>query len=203
MTNGGSIALAHDVNVVEPLVINAPGKTVTIDLNNFSMNQLSKQHPENPALGPNPKSNPVLEVQGGTLIINGKGTVNGGVGNGNMAICVRNGARVIINGGTFHVGQDDTPGVSGNSCIYVFQGEALINGGEFSTEEAGASGEYFVLNCTDANYTNGTAKISVTSGIFHNFNPGNNKAEGVGTNFVAEGFKSVANPDGTYSVVAK
>ena len=51
----------------------------------------------------------------------------------------------------------------------------------------------FVLNCYDANRENGTAKIIVTGGTFIGFNPGDCKAEGNGTNFVAPGYASIAN----------
>ena len=53
----------------------------------------------------------------------------------------------------------------------------------------------FVLNCYDANRKNGTAKIIVTGGTFIGFNPGDCKAEGNGTNFVAPGHASI--PNGT------
>lgn len=53
----------------------------------------------------------------------------------------------------------------------------------------------FVLNCYDANRENGTAKIIVTGGTFIGFNPGDCKAEGNGTNFVAPGYASI--PNGT------
>lgn len=53
----------------------------------------------------------------------------------------------------------------------------------------------FVLNCYDANRRNGTAKIIVTGGTFIGFNPGDCKAEGDGTNFVAPGYASI--PNGT------
>lgn len=53
----------------------------------------------------------------------------------------------------------------------------------------------FVLNCYDANRKNGTAKIIVTGGTFIGFNPGDCKAEGNGTNFVAPGYASI--PNGT------
>lgn len=53
----------------------------------------------------------------------------------------------------------------------------------------------FVLNCYDANRENGTAKIIVSGGTFIGFNPGDCKAEGNGTNFVASGYASI--PNGT------
>ena len=61
--------------------------------------------------------------------------------------------------------------------------------------------EYALLNCKDADYKAGTAKITVKGGKYKNFNPANNTSEGNGTNFVAEGYTSTQ--DGEYWVVSK
>ena len=45
----------------------------------------------------------------------------------------------------------------------------------------------YTLNCLDANYKAGTAKINVLGGEFYKFDPSNNEAEGPSTNFVVEG----------------
>ena len=82
------------------------------------------------------------------------------------------------------------------------------NGGTFAVEPYSNPdyGYKFLLNCIDANYKNGTAKIIVKGGTFVNFDPSNNAAEGEGTNFVAEGYKVVSEQNGTdtwYNVVPK
>jgi hypothetical protein len=71
------------------------------------------------------------------------------------------------------------------------------------SEPANGGDERFTLNCVDANYKAGTAKINVTGGSFVNFNPAKNLAEGENTNFVAEGYKAnptQANGKTTYTV---
>lgn len=57
----------------------------------------------------------------------------------------------------------------------------------------------FVLNCYDAHYKNGTAKIVVTGGTFEHFNPADCQAEGANTNFCADGYKTEKSliPNGT------
>ena len=87
-------------------------------------------------------------------------------------------------------------------------GTAYIKGGFFDCRPAGTVDEdryRYTLNCLDAAYNNGTAKIIVTGGTFVNFNPANNQAEGAGTNFVAEGYKVISedqsNGDVWYTVV--
>ncbi len=64
----------------------------------------------------------------------------------------------------------------------VTMGSLNITGGEFSVEPYQGSYE-FLINCIDANYTNGTASVAITGGTFHNWNPQNNAAEGTGTDF--------------------
>ena len=80
--------------------------------------------------------------------------------------------------------------------IYTSGGTIIINSGNF---ESGTPA--WTLNCNDAAYKAGTANIIVKGGTFTGFDPANNKAEGENTNFVAAGYKSVDNGNGTYTVV--
>lgn len=78
---------------------------------------------------------------------------------------------------------------SGNECIYCEKGTINIYGGTFKmTGNSGNPVTTFLLNCKDANYKSGIAKINVYGGSFYDFNPADNKSEGEGTNFVAEGY---------------
>ena len=105
------------------------------------------------------------------------------------AVDVQDGGHLVIEGGHFN----------GNvHAVYVLEGVAEIKGGTFEVQQKYPDAEKadeFVLNCYDANRENGTAKIIVTGGTFIGFNPGDCKAEGNGTNFVASGYASI--PDGT------
>ena len=136
----------------------------------------------------------LVSVQGGVLTITGEGTFQAKE-NDEFAADVRDGGHLVIENGTFN----------GNiSAIYVYDGTLEIKGGTFDLQQlSSGSGEEpyrYMLNCLDANYKNGTAKVIVSGGRFHKFNPGNNAAEGAGTNFLAPGYKAV--PDGDwYEVV--
>ena len=93
-------------------------------------------------------------------------------------------------------------------AVYVFEGEAVIEGGFFSVQQKypdAAKADEFVLNCYDANRANGTAKITVKGGTFVNFNPADCQAEGAHTNFVADGYtvKSEAHGSDTWYTVVK
>ena len=97
----------------------------------------------------------------------------------------------VVNAGTFS--QQD----HGGELFYVHSGELHVHGGAFNAE-----GNRFTLNCYDANRTSpdinqntGAARIFVTGGRFYQFDPGNNLAEGTGTNFVPAGYISHAEDD--------
>ena len=80
--------------------------------------------------------------------------------------------------------------------IYASGGTITINSGNFvsGTPE-------WTLNCYGESYTSGEANIIVKGGTFANFDPANNMAEGKGTNFVAAGYVSNMDEDGSYTVV--
>lgn len=130
------------------------------------------------------------------LIVDADTTVNananGGIKtgeNGGYGINVRKGAKLTINGGNYY---------GGGTAVQVQEGELTINGGIFAVEpyDDPRYGYNFMLNCIDSAYKNGTAKIIVKGGIFKNFNPADNKAEGEHTNFVADGYTVVSMKDG-------
>lgn len=72
--------------------------------------------------------------------------------------------------------------------IYCYLGTINITNGVFRNDNENKA---FLLNCYDANYKNGTAKIVVTGGKFYDFDPANNTSEGEGTSYVPEGYVSV------------
>lgn len=109
-------------------------------------------------------------------------------------------AKLVIKGGNF---------IGNVTAVYVFEGELVIEGGFFDIQQLNSNnvqdGYGVLINCYDANFKNGTAKVTITGGTFVNFNPADNKAEGAGTNFVPEGYKVVSetktNGDVWYTVV--
>lgn len=58
----------------------------------------------------------------------------------------------------------------------------------------------YVINCHDGNYKDKAANIIVKGGEFANFNPGDCRAEGEHTSFLASGYKSEKDGD-CYKVV--
>ncbi len=132
----------------------------------------------------------ITSAQGGIMArgtqeitIGGKGTID--TGNG---ICIEgNGADSVINlTGSTTVYQTDR---SGGELIYCYAGTINITNGTFRNN---GDDKTYMLNCYDANYRAGTAKIVVTGGKFYDFDPGNNTAEGPGTSFLAPGYHTEA-----------
>ena len=147
-------------------------------------------------------------ITGGTLILSGNGTVSASEDNSSSACAVwaKADGNVVINGGTYKVGDDTSNGATGNwrnDCIYARDnGQIVINGGEFMYTGDNPVGHTFLLNCRDADYRAGKCNIVVKGGIFHNFNPGASNGENPIANFLAEGYKSVTKDGGkTFEVV--
>ena len=135
-------------------------------------------------------NNPAIMARGTQqFTITGGGTLDAA---GRIAI-EANGADTVINlGGTMFGRPTYVTDRSGGELIYCYLGTINITEGIFKNNGADKS---FMLNCYDANYQNGTAKIVVTGGKFYDFDPANNTAEGPGTSYVPEGYESVASTE--------
>jgi hypothetical protein len=131
----------------------------------------------------------ICAKNGGTVTFNDySGYVDGGAND--YAVEVRDGGKVVINSGHFK---------GAVSAVYAVNGAVEINGGEFWANDS-AYGANYLLNCSDANYNANLASIVVKGGEYHGFNPAANAAEGKGTNFVAQGYKSVEKTNGVWTV---
>ena len=195
--NGGNIYLAADITLKKAVEIK---KNTTLNLNGHNL-----EAPSTDAI--------VASGEDVKLIINGEGnvkaaTVEGGA-SGN-AVWAHGGATVFINGGNYYVGSDpkSTTGSKRNDCIYAGRnadktpGYIYIYGGNFSVLEDTYNfeyGQYWVLNLNDKT----KSEIKVFGGTFKSFDPSLNKSENPQMDFVADGFKSVNNGDGTYTVKAE
>jgi hypothetical protein len=84
----------------------------------------------------------------------------------------------------------------------VTKGLLTINGGEFKVKD-GEYGSTYLINCYDANYKDGSAKVAISGGTFYGFNPENNAAEGEGTNFCAAGYGAVETGSDIWTVVPR
>ena len=190
LTNGGNIKVDADVDPSDTLVAT---KDTTIDMNGKTIANTEDVWKDNTNMW-----SLVSAREGAKLTISGNGTFKAKE-NDCFAVDVQDGSVVTIENGTF---------VGNIHAVYVEEGTAYIKGGFYSVQQkypdANKANE-FVLNCYDANRAAGKAKIIVTGGTFVNFNPADCKAEGEGTNFVAEGYSVIkevqTNGDIWYTVV--
>lgn len=133
----------------------------------------------------NTTTNPSIMARGTQqFTIQGGGTLNA---NGHIAIEANGEDAVITLGGTAF-GRPTYVTNREGELIYCYLGTINITNGVFRNDN---ENKKFLLNCYDANYQNGTAKIVVTGGKFYDFDPANNTSEGEGTSYVPEGYVSV------------
>ena len=191
LVNGGNIKVDANVDPSEVLVV---AKDTTIDMNGKTIantNEVWKDDSNSWSL--------ISARESADLTITGNGTF-AAKANDCYAVDVQDGATVTIENGTF---------IGNIHAVYVLEGTAYIKGGFYSVQQKypdAAKADEFVLNCLDANYKNNkSANIIVTGGTFVNFNPADCKAEGVGTNFVADGYSVISEKHGedTWFTVVK
>ncbi len=175
---GGEAKLAADLILDESVAVKS-GKEVVLDLNGKTISNtedLWNEATYNWSL---------LSVRGGALTLTGDGVVKAKEDDV-FAVDVQDGGKLVIEGGEY-VGNMD--------AVYAYEGTVEINGGKFSIQQLSENPDPYgyILNCYDANYKNGSAKIIVTGGEFVGFNPADCAAEGAHTNFLADGYVSVKN----------
>lgn len=183
MNNNGTVKLTDDVTTGRF----GPGITaknnVKLNLNNHNLNVTG--------LTASSAQGAIMSRGTQEITIYGKGTIDSGGG-----ICIEaNGADSVINlTGSTTVYQNDR---SGGELIYCYAGTINITNGTFKNL---GDDKAYMLNCYDANYRAGTAKIIVTGGKFYDFNPADNSAEGEHTSFVPEGYHVETSTDGDSTV---
>ena len=185
MKNNGTVKLTEDItskyiypgataNTTTTLNINGKNLTLTGLTLTSTTGGLTSRYKEN------------LTIKGGGIIDSGDGIA---------VMCTGEDAVVNIEGNMFGGNPTITNNRTESELIYCYSGTINISGGTFK-----GNGSPFTLNCYDANYQNGTAKIIVTGGKFYDFNPADNASEGEHTNFVAEGYHVETSTDGDSTV---
>ena len=157
------------------------GKPITLDLNEHTIYSPND-------MGNNNTNFVALYVAADTTLKATTGGIDTGK-NGGYAINVKD-AKLTIDGGKYY---------GGGTAVQVQKGELTINNGYFDAEAfSGSYGYNFIINCIDSAYKDGTAKVAIKGGYFAHFDPANNKAEGAGTNFVADNCISVTSDKSGY-----
>lgn len=156
------VKLTSDIVTTESAIVS---KSITIDLNGYTIKNTEGIWNEDT------KSWSLISVRnGGILTLLDSSDVGTGTllakENDCYAVDVRSGGMLIIESGTY---------IGNISSVYVHTGTAYINGGHYKIQQtiSGANGYEQTINCYDANFKNGTAKVIISGGSFYNFDPTN------------------------------
>ena len=183
--DGDTITLTNNIKVEDTLVVT---KTLTLDLAEHTLsNEKDIWSDDNWSL--------ISVRENGNLTITGNGTLKAKENDCYPVDVQDEGAQLTIENGTF---------IGNIHAVYVETGAAYIKGGTYSVQQKypdSSKTDEFVLNLYDANRRNGTAKLSVSGGIFVAFNPANCQAEAQGTNFCAAGYTTSTKGNNIYTVV--
>ena len=171
--DGGTVTMLKDAVFTDTCIVTGP---VTLDMNGHTISNTSGIWDQDDGKWS------LISVRGnGDLTITGNGTLST-LKDDIYAVDVYDAtSSCTIESGTF---------IGNVHAVYVRDGNLTVNGGHFSVQQkySQEQPDEFVLNCYDAHYKAGTAKITVTGGTFENFDPADCEAEGEDTNFVANGY---------------
>lgn len=172
------VTLCNDIKPSVPITVS---KTLTLDLAGHKISNTTPIWTNTE----DEKHWSLIRVSGeGNLTITGDGTLKALENDCYAVDLFDTTSKCTIENGTF---------IGNIHAVYVYNGNLTVNGGTFSVKQK-YSTEYpdeYVLNCYDDSYKNRTASITVSGGTFLGFNPQNCRAEGVDTNFCAEGYVGV------------
>lgn len=186
------VKLTSDIVVTESTIVS---KNIVIDLNGHTIKNTEDIWNEDAKIWS------LISVRNGgilTLLDSsefGNGTLHAKE-NDCFAIDVRNGGMLIIESGTY---------IGNISSVYVHSGTAYINGGYYKVQQISSVNGYGeTINCYDANFKNGTAKVVISGGSFYNFNP-TDAAEPADCNqsYLSKNTKMVYDEESKSYVIAK
>ncbi len=184
------IRLMSDIEVDRTVIVGSNWSYVTLDLNGHKItNSKSIWNADKGDWS-------ILSLRSisGYLIVKGNGIIEAKEESDDSkdayAIDVQNkSAKVLLVDGKF---------VGRTHSVYSFAGDVYIEGGKYSNTNK--ENHDYVINCYNDNYKDKAANIIVKGGEFANFNPGDCRAEGEHTSFLASGYKSEKEGD-CYKVV--
>lgn len=153
------VKLTSDIVVAESTIVT---KNITIDLNGHTISNTEDIWNEDLKIWS------LISVQNGGILTlldssdAGTGTLRAKK-NDCFAVDVRDGGVLIVESGHY---------IGNISSVYVHSGTAYINGGYYEVQQtSNINGYGETINCYDANFKNGTAKVIISGGSFYNFNP--------------------------------
>lgn len=168
------VKLTEDIDVEKTLSITSE---MTLDLNGHKLYNTQDIWNDNDWS--------IIEVgKDGNLTITGNGKIDAKE-NDCYAVDVAYGGKLTIEDGEF---------IGNISAVYVFEGSAEIKGGKYSIKQLNTNGVESAYGCTiniyNENQDANKASVSITGGVFANFNP-TDKTQNAHDNLVPEGYKAV------------
>ena len=186
------VKLTSDIIVAESTIVS---KNITIDLNGYTVKNTEDIWNESEKIWS------LISVRNGGILTlldsseSGTGTLLAKE-NDCFAVDVRDGGILIIESGNY---------VGNISSVYVYSGTAYINGGYYEVQQISSINGYGeTINCYDANFKNGAAKVIISGGSFYNFNP-TDAAEPIDCNqsYLSKNTKMVYDEESKSYVIAK
>lgn len=186
--DGDTVTLVKDETQNTSLVIK---RSITLDLNGKTIaNTEDIWHDRDENVEGDVNIVSMLSIENGAKVtITGNGKI-AAKENDCYAINILGGSELTIENGEF---------VGNVSVVQVQEGTLTVNGGTFSLLQKWGGSSKYLLNCIDAAYKDGSAKIVVKGGSFVDYDPSDSASENPHGNFVAEGYKATEN-DGTWTV---
>ena len=168
------VKLTEDIDVEKTLSITSK---MTLDLNGHKLYNTQDIWNDNDWS--------IIEVgKDGNLTITGNGKIDAKE-NDCYAVNVAYGGKLVIEDGEF---------IGNISAVYVYEGSAEIKGGKYSIKQLNTNGVESKYGCTinvyNENQDANKASVSITGGVFANFNP-TDKTQNAHDNLVPEGYKAV------------
>lgn len=168
------VKLTEDIDVEKTLSITSK---MTLDLNGHKLYNTQDIWHDNDWS--------IIEVgKDGNLTIKGNGKIDCKE-NDCYAVNVAYGGKLVIEDGEF---------IGNISAVYVYEGSAEIKGGKYSIKQLNDNGVESKYGCTinvyNENQDANKASVSITGGVFANFNP-TDKTQNAHDNLVPEGYKAV------------
>lgn len=168
------VKLTEDIDVEKTLSITSK---MTLDLNGHKLYNTQDIWHDNDWS--------IIEVgKDGNLTITGNGKIDAKE-NDCYAVNVAYGGKLVIEDGEF---------IGNISAVYVYEGSAEIKGGKYSIKQLNDNGVESEYGCTinvyNQNQDANKASVSITGGVFANFNP-TDKTQNAHDNLVPEGYKAV------------
>lgn len=173
-TDKVTVTLADNITLKDQLEFNT-NREATLDLNGKTISNTTDIWDATLGSGNNKVS--LIKISGGKKVtIKGNGIVEAKKNDVYGVYVTGNNSELIIENGTF-IGNVTAVQVDNGAKL-------LINGGTFNLKQLSPDDDYrYMINAIDSDYIAGTT-INVKGGSFYKFNPAANLAEGATTNFL-------------------